>query len=313
MRLAHYTHAGGGMAVLDYDGTAVDATIALEDTGRARAAEEWASPVRRLLGLGSSALRELDQAGRQIASAGGRGVVNLDGMRLGPPIPDPQKFICVGLNYRDHAAEAGAEIPESPVLFAKFANSLIGAADPIVLPRISEQIDYEGELGVVIGSRAKDLTVEEALSAVAGYTVINDVSARDLQLRTSQWLPGKALDSFAPCGPCLVTADDLPDPQALAIETRLNGEVVQSASCGEMLFTVAEIVAFTSSILTLEPGDLIATGTPAGVGFMRQPPLFLRDGDTVEVQIAGVGALRNPVAGGRGAPSGFHLQGGRTP
>ena len=167
--------------------------------------------------------------------------------------------------------------PEMPVLFAKFANSLIGSEDEIEIPAVSKEIDWEGELAVVIGTEAKSLDRAEALDGVAGYMVLNDVSARDIQLRTSQWLPGKAVDSFAPCGPHLVTRDEVPDPQALALVTKLNGEVVQSESTAAMIFDVAEILAFITSVMTLVPGDIIATGTPAGVGCFRNPPRYLTE------------------------------------
>ena len=216
-------------------------------------------------------------------------------VQLCPPIANPEKIICLGLNYRDHASEAGFEAPPVPIFFSKFRNALSGPFDPIVLPRISEQIDFEGELAVVIGTSCKHIAVEDALAHVAGYTVMNDVSARDLQLQTSQWIAGKTLDTFAPLGPGLVPGSLIPDPQDLRIETRVNGTVVQSDSTASMVFSVAETIAFLSSIMTLEPGDIIATGTPAGVGFKREPPMFLQDGDVVEVAIEGVGTIRNPV------------------
>jgi 2-keto-4-pentenoate hydratase/2-oxohepta-3-ene-1,7-dioic acid hydratase in catechol pathway len=187
------------------------------------------------------------------------------------------------------------EAPAAPNLFAKFRSSLVGSGTPIVLPRISEEIDYEGELAVVIGRRCKDVEAQDALAYVGGYMPFNDVSARDLQFRTSQFTAGKAIDTFAPCGPALVTADELADPGALRLVTRVNGDVVQDASTGDMIFGVAETIAFTSSVMTLEPGDILATGTPPGVGYKRTPPRFLRDGDVVEVEIEGLGTLRNPV------------------
>lgn len=288
MRLVTYEKAGAwwsGVVIEDQ----------LVDTARALGDGEPADPAgvnRRLLGE-AGALERLQSAAQDLA---GRGDAQpLADARLGPPIPDPEKFICLGLNYRDHAAEANMEAPPAPILFSKFRNSLTGPNDPIVLPGVSEKIDYEAELGVVIGPRTKDVSEAEALSRVAGYTIVNDVSARDLQMQTGQWLAGKALDTFAPCGPALVTADEIPDPQRLAVRTRVNDEVVQDASTAEMIFSVAETVAFLSSLMTLEPGDLIATGTPAGVGFARKPPLWLKDGDVVEIEIEGLGALRNPV------------------
>ena len=211
------------------------------------------------------------------------------------PIERPQKIVCVGLNYRDHAEEQRAPLPERPILFAKWPNTLIGPGDPIVIPEISENVDYEAELGVVIGSRVRGVSVEAALEAVAGYVCVNDVSARDLQFGDVQWTRGKSPDSFCPVGPELVPASDVPDPQALGIRAVLNGEVMQESSTANMVFGVAEIVAFVSQAITLEPGDLIATGTPAGVGAFRKPPVFLQPGDEITIEIDGIGALTNPV------------------
>jgi 2-keto-4-pentenoate hydratase/2-oxohepta-3-ene-1,7-dioic acid hydratase in catechol pathway len=214
---------------------------------------------------------------------------------FGPPIPDPDKILCIGLNYREHARESGLEVPPVPVVFAKFRNSLIGPGAAIELPAISQQVDYEGELAVVIGKRCKNVNPDEALSAVAGYSAFNDVSARDLQLQVSQWTVGKAIDTFAPMGPGLVSAHLVPDPQQLELITRLNGQVVQQSSTADMIFSVAEIISYLSRSMTLEPGDIIATGTPSGVGFKREPALFLKPGDVVEVEISSIGLLSNPV------------------
>lgn len=211
------------------------------------------------------------------------------------PIKRPEKIICVGMNYRDHAAETGAEIPTVPVLFAKWPNSLIGPGEPIVIPGISDQIDYEAELGVVIGSRARGLSVDDALNAVAGFICVNDVSARDIQFSDGQWIRGKSLDTFCPVGPELVPLSAVGDPQALRIRCLVDGTVVQDSSTAQMVFTVADLVAFISEAITLEPGDLISTGTPAGVGFKRNPPIYLRPGGEVTVEIEGLGALTNPI------------------
>lgn len=211
------------------------------------------------------------------------------------PVPRPPKIVGIGLNYRDHAAESGQPIPEEPILFPKFANSVIGPDEPILLPRATEQADYEAELAVVIGRTTHDVSVEGALSHVAGYTCANDVSARDLQFRSSQWMLGKAIDTFLPIGPWLVTADEIPDPQALAIRCVLNGHTMQDSSTAQMVFGVAELVAYISRTITLEPGDLIATGTPPGVGAARTPPVWLEDGDEVTIEIEGIGTLTNPV------------------
>jgi 2-keto-4-pentenoate hydratase/2-oxohepta-3-ene-1,7-dioic acid hydratase in catechol pathway len=215
------------------------------------------------------------------------------------PIDRPQKIVCIGLNYRDHAEEQGTELPAAPLLFAKWPNTLIGPGEPIVIPPITKQVDYEAELGVVIGERVRRASVENALEAVAGFLCLNDVSARDLQFSDGQWVRGKSLDTFCPVGPELVPAADVPDPQALAIRAVVNGEVLQDSHTSNMIFTVAEIVAHVSRAITLEPGDLIATGTPAGVGAFREPPVWLEPGDEVTIEIEGVGALTNPVRAGR--------------
>jgi 2-keto-4-pentenoate hydratase/2-oxohepta-3-ene-1,7-dioic acid hydratase in catechol pathway len=218
--------------------------------------------------------------------------------RLGPPIPDPDKIICLGLNYRDHAREANLAVPKVPLLFAKFRNSLIGPFDSVELPYASENVDYEAELAVVIGRRARSIGEEDALQYVFGAMAMNDVSARDVQLATSQWMAGKAIDTFAPCGPALVSRNELGDMQNLAIRTYLNGGLVQDSNTSEMIFGVSYIVSYLSRLMTLEPGDIIVTGTPAGVGFKRQPPLLLKDGDIVEIEIEKIGRLSNPVHDG---------------
>jgi 2-keto-4-pentenoate hydratase/2-oxohepta-3-ene-1,7-dioic acid hydratase in catechol pathway len=215
------------------------------------------------------------------------------------PIERPGKIICVGMNYRDHAAESGLEVPSQPVLFAKWPNALVGPGEAIVLPPGCDQVDYEAELGVVIGARARGLGVDEALGAVAGYVCVNDVSARDLQFADGQWTRAKSLDTFCPVGPRLAPASEIADPQRLGIRCLVNGEALQDSSTEHMVFSVAELVAFISEAITLEPGDLIATGTPAGVGFTREPPIYLRPGDEVTVEIDGIGALTNPVVAER--------------
>jgi 2-keto-4-pentenoate hydratase/2-oxohepta-3-ene-1,7-dioic acid hydratase in catechol pathway len=254
---------------------------------------------RQLLTAGPATLRQVFALARKALDAGSDAPTLLQSseVELGPPVPDPDKIICIGVNYADHASEAGLAQTEVPLFFAKFRNSLTGPTSPIRLPHASSQIDYEGELAVIVGARCKSVPESEALQYVAGYTLMNDVSARDLQMQTSQYMAGKALDTFAPMGPGIVPASEIPDPQALTLTTRVNGQVVQHASTSTMIFSVAKIVAFLTSIMTLEAGDIIATGTPAGVGFKRTPPLFLRDGDVVEVEIDGIGQLRNPVVG----------------
>lgn len=211
------------------------------------------------------------------------------------PVLRPDKVVCLGLNYRDHAAESNMAIPEYPVLFHKVSGSLIGHGQSVLLPRISDKIDYEGELAVIIGKRGKHIAEADALSFVAGYAVANDVSARDLQFRTNQWTTGKMLDTFGPLGPALVTKDEVPDPDALHIKTILNGEVMQDSNTSEMIFHVPFIVHYISQLITLEPGDVIMTGTPPGVGQSRNPPVFLKAGDSVTVEIEHLGSLTNPL------------------
>lgn len=235
---------------------------------------------------------ELATLAEQAAAADQR--IPLAGVRLLAPVPDPEKIICLGLNYRDHAAETNQEIPAAPMWFAKFANSLIGTGEDIVLPAAhSEYVDYEAELAVVIGRRASCVSKEGALDYVAGAMAFNDVSARDLQFQNPLWASGKAVDTFAPCGPALVTLDDAGDLQNLGLRTRINGEVVQEGTTATQIFGVAETVAWLSRTLTLAPGDIIATGTPAGIGATKG--IFLRSGDSVEVEVVGMGAVRNNV------------------
>jgi acylpyruvate hydrolase len=235
----------------------------------------------------------LVQLGERAAAEAGERVARAD-VRLMAPVPDPEKIICMGLNYRDHAAEAHQEIPEHPRWFAKFANSLIGDGDPIVLPAAHRDfVDYEAELAIVIGRTAHTVSEDDALSHIAGAMPFNDVSARDLQLQNPLWTSGKAIDTFAPCGPALVTLDEAGDLDNLAVHTLIDGEVVQDGTTRDMIFGVAETVAWLSRTMTLIPGDIVATGTPAGVGGFKG--LFLRDGQTVEVDIEGLGTVRNPV------------------
>jgi 5-carboxymethyl-2-hydroxymuconate isomerase len=211
------------------------------------------------------------------------------------PIERPPKIVAAGLNYHDHAREQGIEPPERPTLFAIWPSSLIGPGEPIVLPPITAKVDYEAELGVVIGTAGRGIPAERALEHVAGYLCLNDVSARDLQRADGQFTRAKSLDTFTPVGPRLVPAREVPDPQALRIRCLLNGEVMQDSSTAEMVFSVAQLIAFVSEAITLEPGDLIATGTPGGVGAYRDPRVFLRPGDEVTVEIESVGSLTNPV------------------
>jgi 2-keto-4-pentenoate hydratase/2-oxohepta-3-ene-1,7-dioic acid hydratase in catechol pathway len=298
-----------GTLVVDAAAAATAAGLASEGDGR------WVS-TRRILAAGQAALATLGESAARLAQAGAAApaVRELAELRLGPPVPDPDKIVCLGLNYRDHAEEAGLDLPSTPLLFAKYRNSLIGPADPIPLPANSAAVDYEAELAIVIGRRCKDVAAADALDCVAGAMALNDVSARDLQHATSQWMAGKAIDGFAPCGPALVLRDELGDPQDLPISTRVNGTTLQDANTSLMIFSVAETIAYVSSLMTLEVGDIIATGTPAGVGFARDPQVLLAPGDVVEVEIGGIGTLRNPVVaadGASGAVAAAHAEAAR--
>jgi 2-keto-4-pentenoate hydratase/2-oxohepta-3-ene-1,7-dioic acid hydratase in catechol pathway len=214
-------------------------------------------------------------------------------VKLCAPIPDPPKILCMGLNYRDHAAEAKLDIPQCPVIFAKYANTVIGSGDNIILPKNSRKPDYEAEFGFVIGKRARHIKAEDWRNYVFGYMNCNDVSARDLQSAVSQWTMGKNFDTFAPMGPCLVSADEIEDPHNLSVSLTLNGETMQSSNTRELIFKIPETVKFLSSVMTLEAGDVVLTGTPAGVGFSRRPPRWLMPGDEVVVRVEGLGELRN--------------------
>ena len=222
--------------------------------------------------------------------------VELDGLEILAPLR-PGKLIGIGLNYRDHAAETGKPVPDMPILFAKMPTSVTGPAGPVRLPSYTHKADFEGELAVVIGRVARDVAVADALTHVFGYAVMNDVSARDVQQSEPQWVRAKGADTFAPWGPWITTADEVPDPQALSIRTWLSGELVQDGTTADMVFGVADLIAFISASFTLEPGDVITTGTPAGVGVARTPPRYLRDGDTVRIEIAGLGSIEHPVIG----------------
>ena len=211
------------------------------------------------------------------------------------PVPRPGKIVCVGLNYRDHAEEAGLALPKVPVLFSKFATCVIAPGEPVVIPPGAAQVDFEAELAVVIGRSARRVAADRAYEYVLGYTVFNDVTARDFQFGDGQWQRGKSCDTFAPMGPTIVTADEIPDPHALGISLTLNGAVMQQSNTSQLIFGVPQLIEFISATITLEPGDVIATGTPAGVGFARKPPVFLKPGDDMEVRIDRVGGLGTPV------------------
>ncbi len=221
--------------------------------------------------------------------------ISRDEIEICAPIPHPGKIICIGLNYRDHAEESGADIPKSPIIFSKFNTCIAAPKQPILLPKNSTQVDYEAELACIIGCRAKNVVKEDAMNYVFGYTNFNDVSARDFQFADGQWQRGKSCDTFAPIGEYIATTDEIEDPHNLKIQFRLNGETLQDSNTKELIFKIPELIAFLSASITLEPGDIIATGTPPGVGFARKPPVFMKDGDTAEVEIEGLGTLSNRV------------------
>jgi len=230
-----------------------------------------------------------------VANAPQEAVSKAADVTLLAPIPRPRKLICVGLNYRDHAAESKMEIPSVPTIFSKFASSVIGPGEDIVLPKNSVKPDYEAEFAFVIGKPGRHVPADRWQEHVFGYTIVNDVSARDFQMATSQWLMGKTFDTFAPVGPWIVTADQIADPHQLDIRMTISGQVLQNSNTRELIFRIPELVAYLSSAFTLEPGDIVSTGTPAGVGFGHKPPRWLKAGDECVVYVEGIGELRNPV------------------
>jgi acylpyruvate hydrolase len=248
----------------------------------------------RAIGAASETLAYVSKVGARAAEDESL-AYPIDKVTLLAPVQRPGKLICVGLNYRDHAEEAGQKIPSDPTLFSKAASCVIGPNEAIRLPKVSKDIDYEAEFAVVIGKHAKDVSAAKALDYVAGYTIVNDVSARDFQRRSSQWMAGKNFDTFAPMGPHIVLKDEIPDPHTLDISLEINGRRLQSSNTKNLIFDVNALIADISRFLTLEPGDVISTGTPGGVGFVRKPPVFLMPGDRVKIEIAKIGALENPV------------------
>jgi len=249
---------------------------------------------------GFSSLLDLIEAGapgvaKAEAFAAAASKQPLSSVKLLAPIPRPRKLICVGLNYRDHAAETGATIPDVPTIFNKFATAVIGPGDDIVLPKVSKSPDYEAEFAFIVGTGGRHIASGDWQKHIFGYTIINDVSARDYQRATTQWLMGKTFDTFAPMGPWIVTADEIPDPHNVSVQLEINGETLQDGNTRELIFKIPALVEFLSSVFTLEPGDIVSTGTPAGVGVARKPQRFLRPGEEVIVKIAGIGELRNPV------------------
>lgn len=309
MRLVTYAREGQrrlgalvGQRVVDLNRAYVASRMAAGEPA-ALAAALVPPDLRALLALGQPALDACAAALAYVAErADDPAALRAEGLaydlaevRLCAPLPEPGKIICLGLNYRDHAAETKGKVPEYPILFSKYTNSICGPGDPIILPRVTQKVDYEAELAFVIGRRGKNVPRERALDYVAGYMNANDVSARDYQLRVSQWMTGKTFDTFCPIGPALVLKDEVPDPHNLPVRLSINGEVLQDSNTRELIFNVYDLVAYISSVMTLEPGDLVLTGTPAGVGFVREPSRYLRPGDRVRIEIGNLGVLENPV------------------
>ncbi|MCL5270605.1 MAG: fumarylacetoacetate hydrolase family protein [bacterium] len=307
------------MKLLTYDlgknhraGLAVDGMIAdIEKAARALLGGKLPPAVRPLLAAGEGAWRTLRALDRKVTALAGQvragrarrpaWLLPEDAVHLCPPVPDPEKVVCLGLNYLDHIQEQegrlhkSIEAPENPIIFAKFASTLTGPYDTIRLPPLSvtKQVDYEVELALVIGRTMRDVTQKDALAHVAGYMVMNDVSARDCQFGDKQWVRGKSFDGFAPCGPWLVTPDELGDPHRLRLRTVLNGQTMQDGSTRNFLFKLPRVLSYLSRSFTFKPGDILTTGTPAGVGIFRDPPVVLKPGDTVECTIEGIGTLCN--------------------
>ncbi len=290
MRLAALYHHGSTTSSLHLETT--DGYVNVDALASRAGREDLAglSDVGELFRAGSDAISALADLDPSAVAA-----VPATEARLAPPVRRPSKIVCVGLNYAAHIAESGLARPERIVLFAKFASCLIGDGEAIVRPAITDQLDYEGELAVVIGRPARGVSAADALSYVGGYTIINDVSARDLQRAEAQWIRGKALDTFAPLGPVVVDAASAPSVDEMHIRTLVNGDVRQDASCSLMITRVPELIEHISAWITLEPGDLIATGTPSGVALGMEHPLYMLPGDTVRVEIDGIGALTNRV------------------
>ena len=314
MRLVTYLARGETRVGAEAGGQIVDLNRAGEDyfaaQGSPRAKEQaaaWLPPaMTAFLAGGDESMNAARDAVRQVETAlrssrqdkrlRDAGVVwKAEEVRLLPPVPRPPKILCVGRNYAEHAREGGSEPPELPIFFGRFPHSLLGPGEPYVLPSVSPQVDYEGELAVVIGKPGHAIAEAAALDHVAGYTIFNDISIRDFQRRTSQWMLGKNFDRSGPLGPALVTRDEIPNPQDLQLSVDVSGERMQEAHTGIMIFSVAHLIAYVSQALSLEPGDVIATGTPSGVGFARKPPRWLRAGDTVRVSITGLGVLETPI------------------
>ena len=283
MRIVTYRSERGDRAGVLQDGAVVDAGDALD-----------LDPPPSVRGLLEAGL--LDEMSGAAAAAPASEGIPLEDVALLAPVPDPDKIVCMGINYRSHANETGQELPDSPTFFAKFPNALVGTGVEVALPAGSEKVDFEAEVAFVIGRRATDVATGAALDHVAGYTLLNDLSARDLQFATPQWMPGKVFDGSAPCGPWLVTPDEAGSPDAIEFSLTLNGDTMQAASTDDLVFGMAELVSRLSALMTLEPGDIVATGTPAGVGSVRRPRVWLKPGDEISIASPTLGRLDTRIA-----------------
>jgi 2-keto-4-pentenoate hydratase/2-oxohepta-3-ene-1,7-dioic acid hydratase in catechol pathway len=290
MRLVTFRSPQGPRAGVLDEGAVIDAWNALGEPERSSLRELIAA--ERLGDLGEALAGGKGPAAEKDAG----GSLPLDEVELLPPIPDPEKIVCIGLNYRSHAAEAGIEAPQSPAIFGKFRNALAAPGATVRLPAASQKVDFEAELAFVVGRTASEVSEEEALECVAGYTLLNDLSARDLQFATPQWMSGKVFDGSAPCGPALVTPDEAGPHDAIEISLRLNGEEMQAASTADLIFSVPQLLSHLSGLMTLAPGDIVSTGTPAGVGSVREPRVWLRDGDEIVIDSPTIGTLTTRIA-----------------
>jgi 2-keto-4-pentenoate hydratase/2-oxohepta-3-ene-1,7-dioic acid hydratase in catechol pathway len=304
MRLVSFSTGAGARLGILVDGAVVDLREAYAQLGAplasSRGIREIPPDMVAFLNLGEAgmnAARLVERAARDRDSRLNNPQICFDegSVKLLAPVPVPTKIVCIGLNYRDHCEENNKPIPERPIIFAKFSTAVIGPGDAIVRPRLTRQLDYEAELGVVIGRAGKHISIKDAPDYIAGYTIMHDVSARDIQFGDGQWVRGKTFDTFCPMGPALVTPDEVGDPHNLAIRAVLNGRVMQDSNTGNMIFNCYYLVSYLSQVFTLQPGDCILTGTPGGVGAFRQPPVWLEPGDTITIEIEKLGSLTNTV------------------
>jgi len=291
LKLVHYVHQGDESYGVLKNGRIIDLPRLL----RTRS-DNFPRSLEELIASGWK-IEEIDHLINEISDEETKLItIKEEDAALRAPILSPPKIVCLGLNYEDHAEESGAEIPEEPIIFMKPRTSIVGPMEPVVKPRFVKELDYEVELAIIIGRKGKDIPVSKAADYIFGYTVFNDISARDIQFKDGQWTRGKSFDTFAPIGPCITTATQMGDPNNLRLKTRVNGEIRQDSSTNKMVFNVYEIVHHLSRVMTLEPCDIIATGTPGGVAvFMKPKPRFLQPGDVIEVEIEKIGTLRNPV------------------